>query len=387
MPAVGEEGVPTDMEADDSIVARLGARPVINAHSRLTRLGGSVMPPVVWEAMQEASTTFFDMWELQDRVGDQIADLTRNEAAYVTSGSAAGLVLATAACIIGTDPALIARLPHIQGLKDQVVIHRFQRNHYDNNVRTAGAQLVEIGSHRLTHPWELEAALGPRTAAVIYFVGPYEAENILPLERVIEIAGKGEVPVIVDAAGQLPPSSNLSHYTRMGAALAIFSGGKALGGPQNSGIILGRKDLIAACKLMGSPNYALGRPFKVGREEMVGLLAALEHYLETGERDQREWCERAATYFVSRLMQLPGFHAYRRFPNEHLQDLPDVVLEFDESGLGVTRNDIVKRLRDGNPRIEVAGFGKRGILLNPDTLQAGELDVVVDRLKIAAEIP
>ena len=182
---------------------------------------------------------------------EHIAKLTRNEAAFVTSGSAAGLVLTTAACIAGSDPAKMDRLPHSEGLKNEIIIHRFQRNHYDINIRQAGAQLVEIGGHRTTHPWELEEAIGERTAGIVYFPGRYVGPNILPLERVIETAKARGVPVIVDAAAQMPPSDNFWHYTEMGADLAIFSGGKSLAGPQNTGLILGRWEARATPS--GSP--------------------------------------------------------------------------------------------------------------------------------------
>ncbi|MBI2321806.1 MAG: hypothetical protein HYU88_06875 [Chloroflexi bacterium] len=364
-----------------SVLARLGMRPLVNAHSRLTRLGGSIMAQPVLEAMLEASRHFYDMFELQERVGERIAALTQNEAAYVTSGAAAGLVLATAACITGADPARIAKLPQLDGLKDEVVVHRFQRNHYDNNVRTPGTRLVEIGGHRQTHRWELEEAIGPRTAAVLYFTGPYVARNLLPLEVVIEVASARDVPVIVDAAAHIPPASNLWRFTQMGAALAIFSGGKGLGGPQSSGLILGRRDLIAACKLLGSPSYAIGRPMKVGKEEMVGLLAAVELYLDGGEQAQRERCEAWARLMLDALAGTPGLSARRFFPNTHTQPLPEVLVELDEARLGLTRDEIVRRLAAGDPRIEVAPHADAGLLLNPDTLQDGEAELVAQRLK------
>ncbi len=148
------------MGGNSSFTERLGVRTIINARSRLSRLGGSIMAPEVWEAMQDAGRAYLDMGELHEKAGERIAELTRNEAAYVTSGSAAGLVLTTAACITGTDPAKMDRLPHIDGLKNEIIIHRFQRNHYDINIRQTGARLVEIGNQRTTHPWELEEAIG-----------------------------------------------------------------------------------------------------------------------------------------------------------------------------------------------------------------------------------
>lgn len=363
---------------------KLGISGLVNAHSRLTRLGGSILAPHVLEAMAWASQHYLDMNELQSKVGARLAELTRNEAAYVTSGAAAGLVLATGACIAGTDPAKIAKLPQVgDALKNEIIIHRFQRNHYDNNVQTAGGRLVEIGSHRTTYLWELEEAIGPRTAAIVYFTGPYEGPNLLPLEKILMVAKDRRVPVIVDAAAQIPPSENLWAFTQIGADLVVFSGGKCLGGPQNTGLVVGRRELIDACVLLGSPSYAIGRPMKVGKEDMVGLLVALEFYLERGELEQRECCDAWTTLLVDGLGGVPGLHVRRGFPNAKTQPLPEAVVEFDESRLKLSRDQIVQQLAKGMPRIEVGLYGRTGILINPDTLKEDDVDLVITRLRAA----
>ena len=367
---------------------RLGIDALVNAHSRLTRFGGSLLAPHVLEAMAWAAQRHFDMHELQSKVGARLAELTRNEAACVTTGAAAGLVLATGACIAGADPARAASLPDVPDCApNEVVVHRFQRNHYDRNVRTAGARFVEIGDHRATHPWELEAALGPRTAAVLYFAGPYEGPNLLPLDAVLALARKRRVPVIVDAAAQIPPASNLWTYTRMGADLVLFSGGKGLGGPQNTGLIVGRRALVEACARLASPNYAIGRPMKVGKEEMIGLFAAVEFYLERGEHEQRERCEAAAAALAAALGDVPGMRASTRMPNFKRQPLPEVVVDLDEQRLGASRDEIVRRLAAGEPRIEVALHADAGIVLNPDTLRDDDLALVAARLRAAVSAP
>ena len=366
----------------DDIGERLGISSLVNAHSRLSRLSGSIMAPDVLEAMAWASQHYFDMNELQAKVGARLAELTRNEAVYITSGAAAGLVLAAGACIVGTDPAKIARLPHVgDELGNEIIVHRFQRNHYDNNIRTAGARFVEIGSHRTTHLWELEDAIGARTAAIVYFTGPYEGPNLLPLDKILMVAKRARVPVIVDAAAQIPPAENLWAFTRMGADLVVFSGGKALGGPQNTGLVVGRKELIDACVLLGSPSYAIGRPMKVGKEAMIGLLVAVESYLERGEKEQRECCEAWTTQLLGELTGVPGLQARRLFPNAKVQPLAEAVVEFDEGRLGVSRDEIVKQLARGIPRIEVAPYGRTGIRINPDTLKEGDVQLVTTRLK------
>ncbi len=332
--------------------------------------------------MQEANAAQVDMNELHAKAGARVAGMTQNEAAYVTSGSAAGLVLCAAACITGGSPALMDKLPFTDGLKNEIVIHRFQRNHYDINIRQAGARLVEIGSHRQTHPWELEEAIGEKTAGVFYFPGRYAGKNILTLETIIEIAHERNVPVIVDAAAQLPPSSNLWRYTKeMGADAAIFSGGKSIGGPQNTGIILGKEEIIEACAMMGSPKYSVGRPMKAGRDDIVGLLAAFEHYLDGGEAEQcahnEKWCE----FFMERTTGMRGLSPRIRRPNSLGQDLPEVVIEIDEEATGNSRDAIVDALWECEVRVQIGVTGDTGIFISPDPLTNEDAEYIWGRLQ------
>jgi L-seryl-tRNA(Ser) seleniumtransferase len=306
--------------------------------------------------------------------------LTQNEAAYVSSGAAAGLVLAASACITGTDPAAIRRLPDLTGLKNEVIVHKSHRNGYDHAVRQVGAKLVEIGFATSTEPWELERAITPQTAAIFWFQGAMSGHGDLPLETVIEIAEPHGVPVIVDAAAQLPPVENLWRYTQMGAALAIFSGGKDLRGPQASGLIVGRKDLVEACRVNGNPNHSIGRPMKVGKEEMVGLLTAVRLYLQIDQEARASQDEEVVIGWCATLNKLPGVHAERSFPNEAGQPLPRAKITFDAKKVGMTGEEVVTRLLDGSPSIAVARAGANGIFLNPMTLADGEEEVVLERL-------
>ncbi|NJN83061.1 MAG: aminotransferase class V-fold PLP-dependent enzyme [Caldilineaceae bacterium] len=301
-----------------SIYDELGIRPVINAQATLTRLGGSIMPPAVVAAMQDASKHFVDLDLLQRRIGERLAALTGNEAAYVSCGAAAGLALATAACVAGSDPAAINRLPDVTGLKNEVIIHRSHRNGYDHAVRQVGVKIVEIGFALNTAAWELEEAITPQTAAIFWFQGAMTGRGDLPLETVIEIANRHNVPVVVDAAAQLPPVENLWNFTKMGAALAVFSGGKDLRGPQSSGLMLGRADLIEAVRLNGSPNHSIGRPMKVGKEEMVGLLKAVELYIEMDHEARASQHEETVMGWCMELNKHAGVHAERRFPTRRV---------------------------------------------------------------------
>ncbi|HMN27084.1 MAG TPA: aminotransferase class V-fold PLP-dependent enzyme [Caldilineaceae bacterium] len=363
-----------------SIYDELGVRPVINASATLTRLGGSLMPPEVLEAMLEASKHFVNLDDLQRAVGEKLAEITGNEAAFVATGAAAGLVLATAACVAGSDPAAIARLPDTTGLKNEVIIHKSHRNGYDHAIRQVGVKLVEVGMALQTYPWELERAINERTAAVFYFPGALSGRGDLPLQQVIDIASSRNVPVIVDGAAQLPPTENLHRFTKMGAALAVFSGGKDLRGPQSSGLIVGRKDLIEAIRLNGSPNHSIGRPMKVGKEEMVGLLAAVKRYVKIDQEARASQDEETVTGWCLELNKLPGVHAERSFPNEAGQPLPRAKVTINPAKAGQSRAEVVKQLENGSPAIMVSLAGEDGIYLNPMTLADGEEQIVLDRL-------
>lgn len=361
--------------------ATLGLRRVINADARLTRLGGSLMPPAVLDAMRAAAGSYVDMFELQQQVGRRLAELTHNEAAYVATGAAAGLFVATLACMLGDDQAAVARWPDLTGKPNQVVIHRAQRIPYDLAVHQAGAQLVELGSAEATAPADLEAALNERTAAVLFVAGAHLAHGALDLAEVVQIAHARGVPVIVDAAAQLPPPENLWRFTRdIGADLAIFSGGKDLCGPQASGLVLGRADLIAACRLHGAPHQRLGRPMKVGKEEMLGLLAAVERYLQIDHAARIAGFERTVAEWIAELGRLPGVQAERSFPNEAGQPTPRLRLSCDPQRCGLSGAELRRRLWAGDPRIAVAAAGDDGIFMSPDLLEPGEEREIVERI-------
>ena len=362
------------------IYEQLGIRPIINAHATLTRLGGSRMPPEVVAAMVEASRCFVDLDELQRRVGERIAALTHNEAAYVCSGAAAGLTLAIAACITGNDAQAISQLPDLTGLKDEVIIHRSHRNGYDHAVRQVGIRVVEIGGSAGTTPQELERAISPRTAAIVWFQGAMTGQGDLPLSEVIAAGRTHQVPVIVDAAAQLPPVSNLWHFTEMGAALAIFSGGKDLRGPQSSGLILGQRALIENCRLNGNPYHSIGRPMKVGKEEMIGLLAAVQRYLDMDHEARERWCSAVVADWNEALNRLPGVTACRDFPNEAGQPLPRCLVTVGAEKAGIHRGDVLTQLAEGNPSVVAASCGTDSFYLNPMTLEPGEEWIVLERL-------
>ncbi len=363
------------------VYADLGLRRVVNAAATLTKLGGSLMPAPVIEAMIAASRGFVDLPELQRRAGERIARITQNEAAYISSGAAAGLTLSTAACITGTDPAKIACLPgNLADLKNEVVIYKSQRNGYDFAVRQTGITLVEVGTRDGTDPDELARAINDRTAAVLFFAGAHYAPGALTLDQTVEIAHANGVPVIVDAAAQIPPVASLWSFTKAGADLAVFSGGKGLCGPQSSGLVVGRPDLIEGVRANGSPNSAIGRPMKVGKEELVGFLAAIEWYLSLNEPKLIERYERQVQRVLSAVANRPGVVGFRDFPSEAGQPMPRARIEFDANVLGCDRDEIVRKLGEGDPYVEVLKSGQSGIWINPQTLADGEEQYVIDRL-------
>jgi L-seryl-tRNA(Ser) seleniumtransferase len=336
-------------------------------------LGGSIMPSEVTSAMTEASEWFVHMDELQERVGQRIAELVGVEAALVTNGAATGLLLAAAACAAGDDPARIDRLPDTTGMRNLIVIERAHRNRYDRAMLQAGLAFTEYGYARGTEPRELHAAIGPQTAAVFYVVTNATPMS-LPLPVVAEIAHGYGLPVIVDAAAELPPAENLRRFVDEGGDLVVFSGGKGLRGPQSSGLILGRKDLIAACAANASPRHTIGRPMKVGKEEIVGLLTAVECYLREPLADRLARWEAMVAESLRLLAELPGIRAERTFPMPTGKLVPRTRVTVDGDA-----SAIIAALRAGDPSIEVRPE-QGGFYIDPQALQAGEMNVICARI-------
>ena len=361
-----------------TIYESLGVRRVINASATLTRLGGSLMPPAVVAAMVEASGAFIDLPELQRKVGERIAELTHNEAAFISSGAAAGITASVAACIAGTDPALIGAFPYLEGVeRTEVIVWHSQRNGYDYAARQTGARLFAIGPEE----GELEEAINTRTACILWFAGAHYARDAMPIEEVVRIAHERGIPVVVDAAAQIPPISNLWHFTRdVGVDIAIFSGGKGLRGPQSSGLVLGRSELIEACRANSSPNQTIGRPMKVGKEELAGLLAAVEWSLAQDEPAVIAGYERSVRLWLDGLSGIQGVRAERGYPSEAGQPHGRAIVRLGP-GFPLTRDQIVNALWERDPRIAVAAIGFDAIALNPQTLEPGEDQIVLDALQ------
>ncbi|MBW3633650.1 MAG: aminotransferase class V-fold PLP-dependent enzyme [Chloroflexi bacterium] len=370
------------------VYQQLGVRRVINADATLTRLGGSLMPSDVLDAMREAAGCFVDMYELQEVVGKRLATLTRNEAAYVSSGAAAGLVLTTLAAMTDGDLPTIARLIETgEAPKNEVIIQRAHRIPYDPAIRLAGARIVDVGNRLQTFPWELEAAITPRTAMIFYSAGAHLASGALPLSRTVEIAHSHGIPVVVDAAAQLPPTENVWRFTReLGADAAVFSGGKDFRGPQASGLIVGSEKMISAIAVNGPPHQRLARPMKVGKEEMIGLLAAVERHVAEDWRERAQRYEETVGRWVEHFRELPGMTASRVFPNEAGQPTPRCRIAFAAES-GVSGAEAARLLWEGDPRVAVAVDGLDAISITPELLVEGEERILFERIGALTRSP
>lgn len=361
----------------------LGVKRIINAAGTYTKYGGSLISIEVIKAMEAASYSFVDIDELLQKTGEYIAKLLKVESALITAGAAAGLTLSAAACIAGSNPECIKSLPDTDGMKNEIIIMKCHRNPYDRAIKIVGARFVEIGNAIETHPWELEAAIGERTAGIAFFVQSEMLEASLSLEEVINIAHRKNIPVIVDAAAELPPIENLNKFAQIGADIVLFSGGKDIRGPQSAGLMIGKKKIIDICRLHGYPHQAIGRPMKLDKETIMGFLRAIELYLEEDHiKRERQWVEQV-DFMVEMLNNIPHVQAFKGYPSQPLTQpatIPRAYIKIDEVVLGMTIKDICSRLYEGNPRIATV-IEKKYLSFNPHMLTKGEEVLIVNRMK------
>jgi L-seryl-tRNA(Ser) seleniumtransferase len=368
------------------IYERYGIRPIINARGTHTRLGGSLMEPEVLDAMREAAGSFVVLDELQERASEVIAQATGAEAGFVTGGSAAGLLVATAACVAGANPALVDQLPDTTGMKSEVIMFRAHRNGYDHSVRAAGVKIVEVGYGHGTLTYQLEAAFTERTALLVYLMSPWASRGGLPLRETCDIAHRHGVPVLVDGAAMLPPADNLRRFIADGADLVAFSGGKAIGGPQSSGILAGRADLIRAAQTHSSPHHSIGRTGKAAKEDIVGLLVALERYVARDHAAETARWRAQAQFMADRLAGLEGVEvAYRHDAWEHHTPRVEIVIAPET---GIDAHELVVALEQGDPRVFLFEPNNRGarpnsLVINTHTMRGGEEQVVAEVLRSA----
>lgn len=392
-----------------NVYERLGVTPIINASGSVTRLGGAPMPPEVLQAFTEAATQAVSIEELQAAASAKIADLTGAESGLVTAGCASALTLGAAAIIAQYDLGKMEKLPHCDDFRNEFVIAREQRSGYDHAVRASGARLVEVGCNeivanagvRRTEPWEYEAAFGPKTAGVVFVFG----RNTVPwLGDVVERAHRHGYSVLVDAAAEVPPRSNFEVILSTGVDLVCFSGGKAIRGPQSTGILCGRRDLVASAalqmldmdehlsmweppakfidkeKIDGLPRHGLGRGMKVSKEEIAALLTALDLFC-SGAYDAE------VKTFRGYLETIADAVTNKPARTEILDDddgetPPNLEIHLDEAALGRTAFEVCQSLRHGDPRVYVshARLSSGTLVIRPGCLTADGASHVARRL-------
>lgn len=365
----------------NDVYDQLRVKKYINGLATVTSMGGSIMPAQVVDAMNEASKSFVSIVELQQRAGEQIARWTNNEAAMVSNGAASGMLLASAVCLTGVDPEKKNKLPFIDDGINEILVYGYDRCGYEFPLRQAGGKIVVYGSAAGAAEQELEEAITPRTVALFVFYFEHRMSRQLHLSKVAEIAHRHGVPVIVDAAAQLPARENLWRFTRdWGADLAIFSGGKGLCGPQSSGLVVGKKELIDRMISFACPNGGIGRVMKVGKEEIIGLMTAVRLYMEKDMATEMSVWEEQVQWAVGALSNERALTAVRDFPSEAGQPMPRVKISFTDATAAMNPRMLADQLKNGEPGILVAATDE-AVLINPQTMKPGDMQIIIKRIK------
>jgi L-seryl-tRNA(Ser) seleniumtransferase len=361
----------------------LNVRPFINAAGTFTTLTASLMWPEVMEAINYASKTFVPLNDLHDAAGKRIAELIGCEAAMVTSGAAAALTVGTAACVAGKNPEWIRRIPDLAGtgMKSEVIIQKSHRYGYDHAVRNCGIKMIEVETAE-----ELEKAVNEKTAMMLFF-NDNDPKGKIKIDEFVALGKKHKIPTFNDAAADAPPTQNLSKYTKMGFDLVTFSGGKGIRGPQSAGLLLGRKDLIEAARMNCSPNSdSVGRGMKVNKEEILGMMVAVEVYLKRdAEAEWKEW-ERRAKLLTDSVAKIPAIKTEIYVP-PIANHTPSIRMTWEKAKLSLTADDVRKQLRESKPSIEIAPNSSpakaetQEIGFTVWQLQPGEAEIVARRVR------
>ncbi len=366
---------PAAMSAPDYF-QELGVRPFINASGTYTAMTASLMPPEVMDAINYASKHYVMLEELQLKVGERIAKLVHADAAMVTSGAASALTLGTAAVLTGTDQQKMVALPDLTTMKSEVIIQKSHRFGYDHAVRNCGVRIVEVETRD-----DLERAVNAKTAMMLFY-NNNNKEGRIQDEEFVQLGKKHSIPTLNDAAADVPPVENLWKYTKMGFDLVAFSGGKGIRGPQSAGLLLGSKELIAAARLNAPPNgNTVGRGMKVNKEEIVGMLAALELYLKKDFAKEQADFEKRAETIRSSAAAVAGVKA-EVFVPEVANHVPHVRISWD--GKSLTPAAVVTAMRDGEPSIAIRSEGP-ALVIGVWMMRPGEDKIVAKRLRQVLE--
>ena len=371
------------------IYEELGATPVINAIGSVTLLGGSQTSPTVRDAMERANTAYVPLAELQDKAGGLIADMLGVESAYITSGAASALVLSTAAAMARANDDFVAQLPDTTGMPDEILIQKKQRYHYDRTLNFAGAKLIDYGTDDGTSEDDLESAISDQTAALHYVANErIKDSSVLSIEQVIAIAKKHDLPVIVDAAGQVYPTENMGKYAKLGADMVAY-GTKYIGTPHSAGMVVGSKTWINRVRLNSFISFeerrvrGIGRPQKIDRQEVVGVAAAVREWLTMTHEERIAKLDAKLTHIEKAITGIPGVRIEAdRDPTG--ASVFNLMLHIDEDVTGISEDEVVARLKDGDPPVWTRVnpyFG--GMQVGMVGLNDGEELVVADRLSAA----
>src|SRR2546425_4115145 len=356
----------------------LGVTTVINCQGTMTMLGGSVIRPELEAVMAQAGRHFVRMPELEVAAGKRIAEmlkLAEGYAALVTSGAAAAMQSGLAGILTGDNETFIRQIPDLTGMKSEVIIQKSHRNPFDHQLRTTGVKLIEAESRD-----DLRQAISPRTA-MMHFSNFANSQGQIKVDEWPKLAKQYNVPCMNDAAADTPPVSHLWDYTNMGYDLVTFSGGKAMRGPQCAGLLIGRKELVANALLNNSPHEdTIGRSQKVGKEEIIGMIKALELYLnEDHDALAKEWQDRLER-ISQQITKVPGVST-SFFTPEIANHVPHMQITWDPGHINLSPPDASKMLRSGKPSIVMGGGeGKPGLAMNSFMLQPGEEKIVAEQL-------
>jgi L-seryl-tRNA(Ser) seleniumtransferase len=372
---------PTPNSAD--LYRSIGVKPVTNGRGTFTIISGSLMLPEVRAAMDAASRHYVHLDELAEAIGARLATLTRAEWGLVTAGCSAALTHATAACVAGGNPDLHIRIPNLTGFaKDEVIIPKHSRNVYDSAVRVVGTRVIEVSSTD-----DLRSALGPRTAMIYVLAGQSADQSALNLKAIAEVAGPNGVPILVDAAAEILTIPNV--HLQNGAALVAYSGGKCLRGPQTAGLLLGRRDLVRAAWVHSAPHHGPGRAMKVGKEEAMGMLAAVEMWVK---RDHdAEWKQWTAwlDHISRRLSTIDGVTTTLTQPGGLSNRTPSLRVWWNPDRFGFSGETVARTLFETEPRIVVSP-GRRagppvetGVSVTPYMMSPGDEAMIANRLHAA----
>lgn len=355
----------------------LGVRTFINARGTITFMSGSLMHDYVLDAINSSSKDFCMLDELQDKVGERIAALVHSEAAMITAGAFSALTLGMAGVLTGMDLKRVEQLPHLEetGMKSEVIIQKKHQIDYDHALTNCGVKLVWVET-----PEDVDRAVNENTASM-HFLGSGAVDGTIMHEEWLALAKKHNLPTSIDMAANVPPVSNLWNFNDMGFSFVALSGGKALRGPQSAGILMGKKDIIAAARLSSSPHGAtIGRGMKVNKEEILGMYVALDRYIKQDhEKEWKDWEDRVAR--IAKAAESVKGVTTKSYVPPIADHTPTLDILWDTDKIKLSGGGLLKALRNGNPSIEAYGGGKNSITVSPWMMRPEQVKIVGARIK------